>query len=127
MAHVAHGSPPFTARSSPPPPEPPSLTAGGVVSVPSSSTDPDKKQKGEIHGVDMGNVSVPHFGVHLDTGTFENLKKKLIENNVEFVNEPYIRFKNEELEPETMFIEDPHGNMLEIKTMINPDLLFDPR
>ena len=64
--------------------------------------------------------------MHLDTGTFENLKKKLIENNVEFVNEPYIRFKNEELEQETMFIEDPHGNVLEIKTMRNPDLLFDP-
>jgi len=90
------------------------------------ATDPDKKQKGEIHGVDMGNVSVPHFGVHLDTETFETLKKKLIENNVEFVNEPYLRFKNEELEQETMFIEDPHGNVLEIKTMRNPDLLFDP-
>ena len=72
----------------------------------------------------MSNVSVPHFGIHLDTETFENFKEKLIENNVKFVNEPYIRFKNKQLEQETMFIEDPHGNVLEIKTMKNPDLLF---
>ena len=88
------------------------------------ATDPSKKQKAEIHSVDMGSVSVPHFGVHLDTETFKNLKEKLIENNVEFVNKPYLRFRNEELEQETMFIEDPHGNVLEIKTMKNPDLLF---
>ena len=88
------------------------------------ATDPSKKQKSEIHSVDMGSVSVPHFGVHLDTETFKNLKEKLIENNVEFVNKPYLRFRDEELEQETMFIEDPHGNVLEIKTMKNPDLLF---
>ena len=88
------------------------------------ATDPNKKQIGEQHNVDMDNVSIPHFGIHLDTEMFENLREKLIENNVKFINEPYIRFKNKELEQETMFIEDPHGNVLEIKTMKNPNLLF---
>jgi len=88
------------------------------------ATDPNKKQKGEIHDVDLDNVSVPHFGVHLDAETFKNLKEKLIKNNIEFLNKPYVRFKNDVLEQETMFIADPHGNCLEIKTMKNPEALF---
>ena len=43
------------------------------------ATDPDKKNINERHNVDMGNVTVPHFGVHLDGATFESLKKRLIE------------------------------------------------
>ena len=82
------------------------------------------KQTGEEHNVDMGNVSVPHFGVHLDTTEFKSLKEKLLQENVEFVDKPYIRFEGDVLEQETMFIKDPNGNVLEFKTMINPDALF---
>ena len=80
---------------------------------------------GERHNVDMGNVSVPHFGVHLDAGVFKSLKERLIQKNIKFIDEPYVRFKDELLEQETMFIEDPNGNVLEIKTMANPDELFN--
>ena len=73
----------------------------------------------------MGNVSVPHFGVHLDAEEFKVLKERIIENNIKFIDEPYIRFEGEVLEQETMFIEDPNGNVLEIKTMVNPDELFN--
>tara|TARA_Y100001951_G_C11292555_1_gene273230 strand:+ start:573 stop:998 length:426 start_codon:yes stop_codon:yes gene_type:complete len=83
------------------------------------------KQTGERHNVDMGNVSVPHFGVHLEAEEFKDLKERIIQNNIKFIDEPYIRFKGEVLEQETMFIEDPNGNVLEIKTMINPDELFN--
>ena len=72
----------------------------------------------------MGNVHVPHFGVHLSREDFDALKERLAEHNVKYIDEPYIRFKDTELEQETMFIEDPNGNALEIKTMINPDALF---
>ena len=82
------------------------------------------KQTGERHNVDMGNVSVPHFGVHFEADEFKALKERLIQNNVKFVDEPYIRFEGEVLEQETMFIEDPNGNVLELKTMINPDALW---
>ena len=81
-------------------------------------------QNSETHGVDMGMVLVPHFGVHLDAEEFKSLKEKIIQENVEFVNEPYIRFEGDVLEQETMFIKDPSGNILELKTMINPDALF---
>ena len=83
------------------------------------------KQTGERHNVDMGNVSVPHFGVHLDAEEFKVLKERIIENNIKFIDEPYIRFEGEVLEQETMFIEDPNGNVLEIKTMVNPAELFN--
>ena len=88
------------------------------------ATEPNKKNTNERHNVDMGNVSVPHFGVHLDAEVFKNLKEKLIQHNVKFVDEPYVRFKGESKEQETMFIKDPNGNCLEIKTMRNPDALF---
>ena len=83
-------------------------------------------QNSEAHDVDMGTVLVPHFGVHLDAKEFRSLKGKLEQDwkNVEFVDEPYVRFKGNVLEQETMFIKDPSGNIIELKTMVNPDALF---
>ena len=89
------------------------------------ATDPDKKNAYERHNVDMGNVSIPHFGVHLNAEVFKNLKERLIQHNVKFIDQPYIRFKGKYEEQETMFIEDPIGNCLEIKTMKNPESLFE--
>ena len=88
------------------------------------ATEPNKSNKKERHNVDMGNVSVPHFGVHLDAEAFKNLKERLIQKKVKFIDPPYIRFKGEKKEQETMFVEDPNGNSLEIKTMKNPEALF---
>ena len=79
----------------------------------------------ERHLVETEDVTIPHFGVHLDAEEFQSLKEKLIQENVEFVDEPYVRFEGEALEQETMFIKDPSGNVLEIKTMINSDALFN--
>ena len=83
-------------------------------------------QNSETHDVDMGAVLVPHFGVHLDAEEFRSLKGKLEQDwkNVKFVDEPYVRFKGDVLEQETMFIKDPSGNIIELKTMVNPDALF---
>ena len=89
------------------------------------ATDPNKKNNGERHNVDMGNVSVPHFGVHLEAETFKKLKERLISKNIKFIDPPYVRFKGEKKEQETMFIEDPNGNCMEIKTMKNPSSLFE--
>ena len=89
------------------------------------ATNPSKRNISERHNVDMGNVSVPHFGVHLNPEIFKNLKERLIQHNVKFIDQPYIRFKGKYEEQETMFIEDPIGNCLEIKTMKNPESLFE--
>ncbi len=85
----------------------------------------DESVHGNRHDVDMGNVVVPHFGVHLSASDFAKLKQRLYDRKVTFVNKPYIRFADTVFEQETFFIADPHGNVLEIKTMKNPDKLFE--
>jgi len=85
----------------------------------------DRVKELESHKVDMEMVIVPHFGIHLEPEDFNTLKKRLEEKNISYVSKPYIRFKNTDLEQETMFIKDPHCNILEIKTLKNPEHLFD--
>jgi uncharacterized protein len=65
----------------------------------------------------MGNVSVPHFGVHLSRADFDSLKKRLNEKGAKYYDEPYLRFKGTKYEQETFFIKDPNENILEIKTL----------
>ena len=79
----------------------------------------EMKLPNERHDVDMGNVSVPHFGVHLDKNIFNKIKENLQSNNINYLDEPYIRFKGKKEEQETFFIKDPHGNILELKTLQN--------
>tara|TARA_Y100000389_G_C17398948_1_gene484187 strand:+ start:447 stop:842 length:396 start_codon:yes stop_codon:yes gene_type:complete len=71
----------------------------------------------ERHDVDMGNVPVPHFGVHLDKEVFNKIRENLNKNNIKYLDKPYTRFKGKPEEQHTFFIEDPHGNVLELKTL----------
>jgi extradiol dioxygenase family protein len=70
----------------------------------------------ERHDVDMGNVPIPHFGVHLDKVIFNRIKSSLKSNNISFIDKPYTRFEGTKFEQNTFFIEDPNGNVLELKT-----------
>ena len=79
----------------------------------------EMKLPNERHDVDMGNVPVPHFGVHLDKGVFNKIKENLKSNNIKYLDEPYTRFKGKKEQQETFFIKDPHGNILELKTLQN--------
>ncbi len=65
--------------------------------------------------VDGKSVPVPHFGVVLEMQDWCNLRDKLLANNIEFLIEPYIRFKGQPGEQATMFFYDPSGNALEFK------------
>ena len=79
----------------------------------------------ERHSVDMGEVCIPHFGIHLVREDFNQLKERVIDNEkVNFFDDPYLRFFNDPREQETFFIEDPSKNVIEIKTMKNPETLF---
>ena len=73
----------------------------------------------ERHEVDMGKVPVPHFGVHLDRAIFDRIRDNLKTNNIKYLDEPYTRFKDKKEQQETFFIKDPHGNILELKTLKN--------
>ena len=65
------------------------------------------------------------LGIHLTRNVFDSIKEK-IETHDEFkyLDEPYLRFKDDEQEQETFFIKDPSGNVIEIKTMRTPELLW---
>ena len=53
-----------------------------------------EKSNEDLHTnpVDGKDVPVPHFGVILKWDDFEKFSKHLIENGIEFIIEPYIRF-----------------------------------
>ena len=76
----------------------------------------DHKLDSERHDVDMGNVPVPHFGVHLKKEIFEQIKSNLKSKKINYIDKPYTRFKGTKFEQNTFFIEDPNGNVLELKT-----------
>ena len=69
--------------------------------------------------VDGENVPVPHFGVHLEPNVFDTIKENLKKNNVQYLDPPYTRFEGKKEQQETFFIKDPHGNILELKTLKN--------
>ena len=73
----------------------------------------------------MGSVSVPHFGAHLSEVEFQALKARIEASDVEYLDPPYRRFVGDKFEQETFFIKDPNGNVLEMKTMVHPEVLFE--
>ena len=78
------------------------------------------------HHVDMAAVCVPHFGIHLLREDFDEIKKRIQSSNeFDFLDQPFLRFKDEYREQETFFIRDPSGNAVEIKTMKTPESLWD--
>jgi len=74
--------------------------------------------------VDGKDVPVRHFGALLGWDEWHELKGRLIEAKMEFVIEPYIRFKGEIGEQATMFFLDPSGNALEFKSFKDPSQVF---
>ena len=74
--------------------------------------------------VDKKNVPVRHFGVVLDWNHWHEFSNHLKSRNVNFVIEPYIRFKGEVGEQATAFLRDPSGNAIELKSFKDMDNLF---
>lgn len=74
--------------------------------------------------VDGKEVPIPHFGVVLDMENFKTFSKKLIQKNINFIIEPYIRFEGQVGEQATMFFKDPAGNALEFKAFADITQLF---
>ncbi len=74
--------------------------------------------------VDGHDVPVPHFGVVLDWDDWHDLARDLEDKGIEFIIEPYIRFKGQVGEQATMFFKDPSGNALEFKSFKDMSQLF---
>lgn len=76
------------------------------------------------NAVDNKNVPVRHFGIILPWEDWHALSEHLKSRNVEFIIEPYIRFRGEIGEQATMFFLDPSGNALEFKSFKDPTQIF---
>jgi len=74
--------------------------------------------------VDGKAVPIPHFGILLEWDEFDNFSNKLIENDIKFIIEPYLRFEGLPGEQKTMFFKDPFGNALEFKSFKNDRDIF---
>ena len=83
-----------------------------------------EERENDSNLVDGKDVPIPHFGVVLTMEDFETLSRRLKNNGVHFVIEPYIRFEGKPGEQATMFFKDPAGNALEFKAFKNLDQLF---
>ncbi|MBD1573302.1 glyoxalase [Vibrio sp. S17_S38] len=82
------------------------------------------QEHAHTNAVDGHNVPVPHFGIVLQWEQWEALADRLRYFNIEFVIEPYIRFKDQVGEQATMFLFDPCGNALEFKAFKDTSQLF---
>lgn len=83
-----------------------------------------KNQEKIINEVDGKNVPVPHFGVVLEWNAWHEFAEKLRLAKIQFVIEPYIRFRGKTGEQATMFFLDPSGNALEFKAFKDITQLF---
>jgi extradiol dioxygenase family protein len=75
--------------------------------------------------VDGDAVPIPHFGVVLDTETFDALAIKLTaDKDTDWILHPKRRMVGEPGEQATMFLRDPSGNSLEFKAFSDRAALF---
>lgn len=87
----------------------------------------DEKKKEHCptsNAVDGIEVPIPHFGVVLSWGDFQNFAEHLKQQQVTFEIAPYTRFKGKTGEQMTLFFYDPSGNALEFKAFKNKKNLF---
>jgi extradiol dioxygenase family protein len=86
--------------------------------------DPAMTARKHHNPVDGHDVPVPHFGAVLEWDQFEKLADRLKQGGMQFVIEPYVRFKGQVGEQATMFFLDPSGNAMEFKAFKDRSQLF---
>ncbi len=75
--------------------------------------------------VDGKTVPIPHFGVVLRMDDWRRLAARLeARDDVDWLEQPIIRFAGEPGEQATLFIRDPSGNALEFKGFASLEQVF---
>ncbi|MBL0318502.1 MAG: VOC family protein [Alphaproteobacteria bacterium] len=90
----------------------------------SAHVKPEETTPVTANQVDGKSVPVRHFGIVLAWDEWHPLADKLKGAHIQFIVEPYIRFKNEIGEQATMLFFDPSGNALEFKSFKDMSQLF---
>lgn len=86
---------------------------------------PEAFENEATNPVDGKDVPVRHFGVILEWDIWHDLAEHLRAQTVEFIIEPYVRFKGKTGEQATMFFLDPSGNALEFKSFRDMTQVFE--
>jgi extradiol dioxygenase family protein len=90
-----------------------------VAHLSPSETGPVSANEVDGHG-----VPVRHFGVVLPMDLWNKTAETLSAAGMDFLIEPYVRFKGEAGEQATMFFKDPSGNAIEMKAFADIGQLF---
>lgn len=116
------------------PAETPPTASGTAVPDPTRERGPlarigggrDARVPGETatNPVDGKQVPVRHFGVILDWHAWHALAERLRRAGVDFLIEPYVRFRGQVGEQATLFVLDPSRNGLEFKAFKDESRLF---
>ena len=77
---------------------------------------------GEVDGIP---VPMPHFGAVLATEIWQHVAERLRTEGTEFILEPQERYATETGAQHTLFVLDPSGNAIELKSMNNQSELFE--
>ena len=85
---------------------------------------PEECRSVETNGGVCHVVPVRHFGLILEWDQWHALAEKLVAAEIDFIIEPYVRFKGQPGEQATMFFLDPSGNALEFKSFRDPSAVF---
>ena len=85
---------------------------------------PDEIGLASRNAVDGKGVPVRHFGIVLPMAEWQAVATRLQAQGVQFLIEPYTRFKGQPGEQATMFFLDPSGNALEVKAFADIGMLF---
>ena len=66
--------------------------------------------------VDAEDVPVPHFGAALSFEQFCGVRDRLLDSSVKFICQPHLRFVGKGHEQHVLFVADPSGHGIEIKS-----------
>jgi extradiol dioxygenase family protein len=83
-----------------------------------------KPSAAETNEVDGDGVPVRHFGLVLPWAEWQATRDALVARGASFLIEPRVRFRGEPGEQATMFLLDPSGNAIELKSFRDPSKLF---
>ena len=85
---------------------------------------PEEARAVKTSDVDHKKVPVRHFGVILEWKQWHDFSNRLKAKKIEFIIDPYIRFKGQVGEQATMFLLDPRDNALEFKSFKDQSFIF---
>lgn len=74
--------------------------------------------------VDGDDIPVRHFGAILEWDAWHELAARWTDEKVAFLVAPHLRFVGEVGEQATLFVRDPSGNAIELKSFRDPNRVF---